>query len=382
MLNIFAQRNTLVKDGVPTVANMIWKIHHCNDWIINTGSTEHMTHRANWFESKTETTHELPVIIPNGDFIPVKGKGVCNLPNRLRIKDVLHVPKFTCNLLSVSRFARGLRCAVTFFPYFCVMQNLHMNKLIGVGKCVKGIYQMKIIGIERMAMMTTVAMWHKRLGHASHNKLSHLDFVKNALAAGGDKFKEIGRPRVLLGYPSGTKGYKVYDVEHDKIVVLRDVRFFENIFPCDSNASHYKDDELKSLNSRHGMEVARTRKGLVLSQRKYVMDILKDSGMMGCKPSSFPMEQNSKLKKDDEEVRVDASTYKRLVGHGSSRVGLPCVTTRVGHVVSNVVVGKLQKPASNPQPPRGGERVGHVESDVVVGQITKASLKPETSKRR
>ena len=31
-----------------------------------------------------------------------------------------------------------------------------------------------------MAMMTSAAVWHKRLGHASHDKLSNLDFVKNA----------------------------------------------------------------------------------------------------------------------------------------------------------------------------------------------------------
>ncbi|XP_023734190.2 uncharacterized mitochondrial protein AtMg00810-like [Lactuca sativa] len=63
-----------------------------------------------------------------------------------------------------------------------------------------------------------------------------------------------------------------------------------------------------------GIEVAKTSDGLVLSQRKYVLDILKDSGMLGCKPSSFPIEQNLKLDRREEEAQVDGTQYRRLVG--------------------------------------------------------------------
>ena len=63
-----------------------------------------------------------------------------------------------------------------------------------------------------------------------------------------------------------------------------------------------------------GIEVARTPDGLVLSQRKYTLDILKDSGMQGCRSSAFPMEQNLKLDKSEKEPQVDANQYRRLVG--------------------------------------------------------------------
>nr|GEZ16828.1 hypothetical protein [Tanacetum cinerariifolium] len=55
-----------------------------------------------------------------------------------------------------------------------------------------------------------------------------------------------------------------------------------------------------------GIEVARIKDGLVLSRRKCIIDIIKDIGMMGCKPCSFLMEQNLKLNKENEEPRVDA----------------------------------------------------------------------------
>ncbi|XP_076888387.1 uncharacterized protein LOC143538804 [Bidens hawaiensis] len=72
--------------------------------------------------------------------------------------------------------------------------------------------------------------------------------------------------------------------------------------------------DLGNLKYFLGIEVARTTEGLILSQRKYVLDILEDSGLQGCRPSSFPFEQNLKLDKREDEPKVDAGQYRRLVG--------------------------------------------------------------------
>ncbi|UYV74588.1 hypothetical protein LAZ67_12000205 [Cordylochernes scorpioides] len=46
------------------------------------------------------------------------------------------------------------------------------------------------------------------------------------------KFSPKAEECVLIGYPEGTKGYKVWDFRNDKIYVTRNVRFSEDIFPC------------------------------------------------------------------------------------------------------------------------------------------------------
>ena len=44
-----------------------------------------------------------------------------------------------------------------------------------------------------------------------------------------------------------------------------------------------------------GIEIARSNSGVAMSQRKYVLDILEETGMLDCKPVDTPMDSNVKL---------------------------------------------------------------------------------------
>ena len=62
-----------------------------------------------------------------------------------------------------------------------------------------------------------------------------------------------------------------------------------------------------------GIEVARSKKGLVVSQKKYVIDLLKEAGMSGCRPVDTSIDPNVKF--INKECRlVDKGKYQRLVG--------------------------------------------------------------------
>ncbi|EOY05030.1 Cysteine-rich RLK (RECEPTOR-like protein kinase) 8 [Theobroma cacao] len=63
-----------------------------------------------------------------------------------------------------------------------------------------------------------------------------------------------------------------------------------------------------------GIEVARSPSGIVLSQHKYVLDILSKCGLMGSKPSSFPIDQQHKLASDTGPLCSNPELYRRLVG--------------------------------------------------------------------
>ncbi|GAB2282201.1 hypothetical protein Dimus_039528 [Dionaea muscipula] len=63
-----------------------------------------------------------------------------------------------------------------------------------------------------------------------------------------------------------------------------------------------------------GIEVARSPRGIVLFQRKYVLDLLAETGMLDCKPSITPIEVNHKLGLYANQVPADRERYQRLVG--------------------------------------------------------------------
>lgn len=62
------------------------------------------------------------------------------------------------------------------------------------------------------------------------------------------------------------------------------------------------------------MEVARNREGIFISQRKYTLDLLKETRKLGYKPVGTPLERVWKVKNADKETLVDACRYQCLVG--------------------------------------------------------------------
>ncbi|RVW37266.1 Retrovirus-related Pol polyprotein from transposon TNT 1-94 [Vitis vinifera] len=78
-----------------------------------------------------------------------------------------------------------------------------------------------------------------------------------------------------------------------------------------------KEFEIKDLGNLKyflGMEIARLKKGIAVSQRKYILDLLNETGMLGCKPAETPMDTTVKLEESDGSAPVDKGRYQRLVG--------------------------------------------------------------------
>lgn len=78
-------------------------------------------------------------------------------------------------------------------------------------------------------------------------------------------------------------------------------------------STHFKLRDLGKLKYFLGLEVAQSKHGLFISQRKYTLQILEQAGNLASKPTIIPMEPNIKFSNTDD-TNVDPSSYRRIIG--------------------------------------------------------------------
>ena len=97
-------------------------------------------------------------------------------------------------------------------------------------------------------------------------------------------------------------------------------------------AKEFEIKDLGSLKYFLGMEIARSKQGIVVSQRKYILDLLRETKMLECKPAETPMDYTVKLGMIENGAPVDKGRYQRLVGkliylsHTRPDIGFPVST--------------------------------------------------------
>ena len=91
--------------------------------------------------------------------------------------------------------------------------------------------------------------------------------------------------------------------DHDGIAQLKNHLF-----------GHFQTKDLGKLRYFLGIEVAQSKEGVVICQRKYALDILEEAGMSNAKPVETPMDPNIKLFPGQGEPLKDPGKYRRLVG--------------------------------------------------------------------
>ena len=81
--------------------------------------------------------------------------------------------------------------------------------------------------------------------------------------------------------------------------------------------SHFQTKDLGPLKYFIEIEVRRSKKSILLTQRKYILDRLKETGKLGVAPSGFPMIPNPFLDIDDsvpfDELLEDVKKKKELI---------------------------------------------------------------------
>lgn len=135
-----------------------------------------MVYSANLLTTKSIITNRK-VHLPNGATASVTHIGSIHFADFV-LQNVLCVPSFKLNLISISKLVLDSQCLATFTNNTCVLQDQRSGKMIGMGTERGGLYYLDTSQKSKCNVASSPTphlsnLWHKRLGHPS-NKVSSL----------------------------------------------------------------------------------------------------------------------------------------------------------------------------------------------------------------
>ena len=171
------------------------------DWIIDSGAGDHITPNLDLFKTAQKLKYPGFITMPNGKHSKIAHIGSVQLTPNLKLSNVLHVPDFQFNLLSVSKICEQFTGRVIFTPTNCILQDLMLQEVV-LGRANNGLYHVQDLsnsvttvekkknsvvlhGAQQNYNMPVLGQnvtfsasdsWHFRLGHFSFEKIKHVDF--------------------------------------------------------------------------------------------------------------------------------------------------------------------------------------------------------------
>ena len=110
-------------------------------WIVDTGASDHVVSSLNLMESSKQID-ALMITLPTGQQVQATHSGTVLINDTLSLHNVLYVPDFAFNLISVSRLTAQQPLRLTFSSTHCVLQDLSRNTTIGLAELHKGLYKL------------------------------------------------------------------------------------------------------------------------------------------------------------------------------------------------------------------------------------------------
>ena len=174
-------------------------------WIMDSGASDHMTASINLLSNVKVAPPNFTIKLPTGQKTQITHIGDIELEGGLKMLNVLYVPQFAHNLLSIHKLAKDNHCDVMFYPNKCEIVDSVTKMVKGVGLVQQGLYYLVENrktsgelgkGKEKAPVCFTVGqssqgqvesslynLWHRRLGHTSNSTTSHIPFLKTMVKA-------------------------------------------------------------------------------------------------------------------------------------------------------------------------------------------------------
>ena len=160
-------------------------------WIIDSGATCHICNNRDLFTEIHALKTPVTVKLGDGHLMTATAVGIVSLSikygrtnHKCNLHDVLYVPNFAYNILSVSKAAeKGI--SMKFCESSCVIRKPN-HKTLAVAPHIGGLYELDTLQfkVHSVTHLSREDIWHRRYGHLSRKNLRKL--ATEALVEGFD----------------------------------------------------------------------------------------------------------------------------------------------------------------------------------------------------
>lgn len=108
-------------------------------WILDSGATSHICHTLSSFSCFTYLSNSF-VTLTNSNKVPVTAIVTFSLSPNFTLTNVLYIPTFHVNLISVRSSLRDTNLSVLLYDTYFLIRDNKMKREIGKGNLCQGLY--------------------------------------------------------------------------------------------------------------------------------------------------------------------------------------------------------------------------------------------------
>jgi hypothetical protein len=276
-----------------------------SDWYFDTGASSHMSSGAGNLHSLRPSSSSSQIVVGNGAHLPITHTGtgtIATSTTPLTLRNVLLSPSLIKNLLSVRQLCRDNPVSVEFDAFGFSVKDLRTRTVILRCNSDGDLYPVasgSSTPRPPFAGVTTVTLWHQRLGHPGHaalrSALSSFPFACSKSASHTCHACQLGKNARLPFQSSQTLSYFPFQLLHLDVwtspvvsisgyqyylVVLDDFSHYVWTFPCATNL-------MSSLSSLNFLPMSKLNSSAPFWHFKLIMGA--SSTMFPCDPFSLPV---------------------------------------------------------------------------------------------
>ncbi|KAL2942349.1 Retrovirus-related Pol polyprotein from transposon RE1 [Bienertia sinuspersici] len=162
-------------------------------WFLDSGASDHICNDLSAFTTyHTVSNANNLITISDGRALKVQHIGSVSICQGIQLYNVLHVPEFKFNLISVHKLCKDLNCTLQFSSNECLVQ-CQQGPTIPLGSLTGGLYQVtssenktteyssssgivssRVCNASVLSKSDQAKLWHLRLGHLPFSQIKHV----------------------------------------------------------------------------------------------------------------------------------------------------------------------------------------------------------------